>query len=93
LSVVDNAVVIADEGTYLVSYFSAGSVPTGIFTTTLYRNGSAIPNENLAQPDSAGVASKTAVLSLSAGDTLSLYNTSSEQASLSNTSITVLKLA
>ena len=93
LSVVDNAVVIADAGTYLVSYYSAGSVPTGDFTTALYSNGSAITNENLVQPNSAGAASKTSVLSLGAGTTLSLYNTSDAQASLSNASLTVLKLA
>ena len=93
MSVSDNSVVISEEGVYLVSFYVGGSVPTNEFNTTLYLNGSAIPDETLIQSNSAGAASKTILLNLDAGDTLSLYNTSATQATISNASLTVLKLA
>ena len=93
MSVSDNSVVISEEGVYLVSFYVGGSVPTNEFNTTLYLNGSAIPDETLTQSNSAGAASKTILLNLDAGDTLSLYNTSATQATISNASLTVLKLA
>ena len=93
MTVSDNAVNITEDGSYLVSYFIGGSVPTNEFIVSLYLNGVAIANENIVQSNSAGAASKTIVLNLSAGDTLSLYNTSATEATLSAASITVLKVA
>ncbi len=93
MTVSDNEVVINEDGSYLVSYFVSGSVPTNEFITALYLNGSPITSENIVQSNSAGAASKTILLNLSTGDTLSLYNTSATEATLSSASITVLKVA
>jgi hypothetical protein len=93
MTVSDNAVNITEDGTYLVSYFVGGSVPTNEFITALYLNGSAITGENIVQSNSAGAASKTVLLNLSAGDNLSLYNTSGTDATLSGASITAVKVA
>ncbi len=93
MSVADNAIVIGEEGSYLVSYYTAGSVPTNEFITSLYLNGTQITNETIVQSNSAGAASKTILLTLAEGDTLSLYNTSATEATLSGASITVLKVA
>lgn len=92
LSVVNNEVSVADAGSYLVSYFTNGSVATGDFSTTLYLNDTAIVNEEIILTDSSGAGSKTILLNLSAGDTLALYNTSDTDATLSGASLTVLKL-
>lgn len=93
MTVSDNAVNITEDGVYLVSYYVGGSVPTNEFITSLYLNGSPIAGESIVQSNSAGAASKTILLSLSDGDTLSLYNTSATEATLSNASLTVVKLA
>ena len=93
LSVSDNAVVVSEDGTYLVSYYVGGSVPTNEFIATLYLNGAPITNENIVQSNSAGAASKTILLTLNSGDELSLYNTSETEATLSAAAITVLKVS
>ena len=93
LTVSDNEVNITEDGTYLVSYYVGGSVPTNEFITSLYLNGAQIANQTIVQSNSAGAASKTVLLNLSAGDSLALYNTSTSEATLSNASITVLKVA
>ena len=93
MSVSDNAVNVTEDGTYLASYFVGGSVPTNEFITALYLNGAPITGETIVQSNSAGAASKTILLNLSAGDTLSIYNTSATEATLSGASITVLKVA
>lgn len=93
MSVSGNAVNITEAGSYLVTYFSSGSVPTGEMSTSLYLNDAIITNESIIQADSAGAGGKTILLNLSAGDTLSIYNTSTETASLTGASITVLKIA
>ena len=93
MSVTDNDVTFSEAGTYLISYFSNGSVATGDFSTSLYLNDSPISGESIVQSNSAGAGSKTILLSVSAGDTLSLYNTSATEATLSSASITALKLA
>ncbi len=93
MTVSDNAVNITEDGTYLVSYYVGGSVPTNEFVVSLYLNGTAVINENIVQSNSAGAASKTILLNLTSGDTLSLYNTSASEATLSDASITVLKIA
>ncbi len=92
MSVSDNSVVIGEEGTYLVSYYTAGSVPTNEFITSLYLNGSTITGETIVQSNSAGAASKTILLALAEGDALSLYNTSATEATLSSASLTLVKL-
>ena len=93
MSVTDNAVNIAEAGTYLVSFFTNGSVPTGEFSTSLYQNGTALAGESIIISDSAGAGSKTILVNASAGDTLSIYNTSAETATLLGASLAVLKLA
>lgn len=93
MTVANNAVTLTESGTYLVSYYSAGSVPTNEFVTSLYRNGAVITGETIVQSNSAGAASKTIIITAAAGDTLSLYNTSATEATLSGAAITVLKLA
>ena len=92
MTVVDNEVNITEAGTYLISYFTDGSVATGDYITSLYLNDSAVANESL-NVGTDGIASKTILLSLNAGDTLALYNTSTSDAAVDNASITVLKLA
>lgn len=87
-----NNVTLNEDGVYLVSYYSAGSVETGNFITSLYLNDSALSGETIIN-DLSGASSKTIVLTASAGDTLSLYNTSASQATLSGASISVVKLA
>ena len=93
MTVSDNSVNITEDGTYLVSYYVGGSVPTNEFITSLYLNDAVISGENIVQSNSAGAASKTILLTLSAGDSLSLVNTSATEATLSAASLTVLKLA
>lgn len=93
MSVTDNDVTFSEAGTYLISYFSNGSVATGDFSTSLYLNDAIITGESIIFDDSVGAGSKTILLSVSAGDTLSLYNTSATEATLSSASITALKLA
>lgn len=93
LTTQDNAVVIGEDGVYLVSYYSSGSVANGELITSLYLNGAPILNESIIQTDSAGAGSKTAVISLNSGDELSLYNTSAVDATLNSASITVLRLS
>jgi len=93
MTVSNNAISVTEEGTYLVSFYVGGSVPTNEFNTTLYLNGAAIAGETIVQSNSAGAAGKTILINLSSGDALSLVNTSATEATLSNASITVLKLA
>ena len=93
MTVTNNEVVINEDGSYLVSYFVGGSVPTNEFIVSLYLNGAPITNENIVQSNSAGAASKTIVLNLTSGDSLSVYNTSETEATLSAASITVLKVS
>jgi hypothetical protein len=93
MNVSNNEVIINEDGSYLISYYVGGSVPTNEFITALYLNGTPITNENIVQSNSAGAASKTILLNLSASDTLSIYNTSATEASLSSASITALKVS
>ncbi len=92
ISVLDNAVTLSEDGVYLVSYSSSGDVPTGDFVTSLYLNGSALTGETIVQSNGAGAGSKTIVIDATAGDELSLYNTSASPSTLSSASITVVKL-
>ena len=93
MSVSGSSVNITEAGTYLVSFFANGSVPTGDFSTSLYQNGVALAGETIIIDDSTGAGSKTVLVNASAGDTLSIYNTSAETATLSGASLVVLKLA
>jgi len=92
ISVLDNAVTLSEDGVYLVSYFSSGDVPAGDFVTSLYLNGSALTDETIVQSNGAGAGSKTIVIDATAGDELSLYNTSARPSTLTGASITVVKL-
>jgi hypothetical protein len=93
MTVTANAVNISEDGTYLVSFYASGVVTSGELSTSLYLNDTALADETIVQPDSSGAASKTILLNLDAGDTLSLYNTSTIVATLSGASLTVVKLA
>ena len=93
MTVSDGSINVTDAGVYLVSYYVGGSVPTNEFVTQLYLNGAPVTNEQIVQSNSAGAASKTILLSIPAGSTLSLYNTSATEATLSGASLTVLKIA
>ena len=88
-----NEITLTEAGSYLVSYYTEGSVATGDYETSLYLNGVAIPDESITFVDSSGAGSKTILLNTEAGDTLSIYNTSDTDATVNNASITVLKVA
>ena len=93
MSVSADAVNITENGVYLVSLFANGSsADAGDFSVALYQNGTAVTDENIIITG-GGAGSKTILLSAVAGDTLSLYNTSASQATLSGASLTVLKLS
>ncbi len=93
MSVSANAVNLPEAGTYLVSFYTAGSVPTNEFITTLYLNGAPLADESIVQSNSAGSASKTILVTVEGASTLSLYNTSDTEATLSGAALTVLKTA
>ena len=93
MTVSGNSINFTESGSYLVSYFSDGASVAGSFITSLYLNGIAIANESITQNDGVGAGSKTILLNLTAGDTLSLYNGSASNANLEGASITVLKVA
>ena len=95
MSVVNNSVTLADAGSYLVSYQADGSGSTVDNTVSLYQNGAILADETLylSNATERGSASKTVIVNASAGDTLSLYNTSGEALAVNDASITVVKLA
>ena len=96
MSVANNAVTVTNEGYYLITYFVNGSVPSGDMTTALYLNGSPVSGETITLGNTAGnnqAASKTVLLNVPAGGTLSLYNTSAQTATLTGAGLTVLKTA
>ncbi len=94
LSVNANAVSIPEAGSYLVTYYAGGAGTTGSNTVALYQDGAAIPNESIIISNDAvsGSASRTAVINTTAPATLSLYNTSGEELTLTGASLSVLKL-
>lgn len=93
MTVADNAITLTEAGSYLVSYYSAGTAGTTDLTTALYLNGSAVADESIVEPGGSGASSKTILINASAGDALSIYNLSAQEAILSGASITVLKVA
>ena len=93
MSVVNNAVEIAEDGVYLISFFADGDVATDDFNVSLYVNDAPVVNESLTFPGISGLGSKTILYSLSSGDSVALYNTSTQTATLSSASLTLLRLA
>ena len=93
MGVIDNAVNITETGVYLVSYFANGEVTANDFDVSLYLNDTPVTNETLTFSGTSGLGSKTILLSLSAGDVVSLNNTSGSTANISGASLTLLKLA
>lgn len=93
MTVTGNEITLTEAGSYLISYYTEGSVATGDYETSLYLNGVAIPDESITFVGSSGAGSKTILLNTAAGDTLSIYNTSDTDATVNNASITVLKVA
>ena len=92
MSVSGNAVNVSEAGYYLVSYSVSSSTDGNQFVATLYLNGAPVADENIIPADDASTSSKTILLSIPAGSTLALYNTSANEATLSSASLTLLKL-
>ncbi len=95
MSVSGNAVNITESGTYLVSYFVNGAVPTGDLSYSLYQNGVAVPGEEITLANDANElsgASKSVLLNLTAPTTLSVYNTSVDTATIDSATITAVKM-
>ena len=93
MSVTDNEIVINESGVYLISYFANGFVASGNFTLSLYLNGSVFVGDTISVNSLSGALSKTILMNLTAGDTLSIYNSSIDTATTIGASITALKLA
>ena len=90
MSVVDNAVTVADAGTYLVSYFYQNEPEKQNASVSLYLNGAPVANEVLLDESSA---SRTILLDLAAGDAIAIYNTSATATDFASASITAVKIA
>ena len=93
MSVSGSSVNLPEAGVYLVSYSVNGSVPTGDLSTSLYLDGTPITGETLtvtSAGDSAS-ASKVILVETTGAGSLSIFNTSTETATISNASLTVLK--
>ena len=95
MSVSNNAVNLADAGTYIVSFSVDGSTTAENLSATLYLNGAPITNESVIESSNGALASasKTALITTTGASTLSIYNTSTADATLNNASIMVLKTA
>lgn len=94
LSVSTDGVVLPEAGTYLVSYQISGISATGAITVALYLDGVAIAGETLSLPSAGATASasKTILLTTTAGGTIALYNVSDEEITIADAGITVLRL-
>lgn len=96
MSVTGSAVTIGQSGTYLVNYGFSGNTTESINgTLTLYRNGSAIANESVTQSTDTTVqnARRTSLITLTAGDTIALHNTTTTAINLTDATLLLLKLA
>lgn len=96
MTVSGDAVNLPSAGTYLVSYFVDGSVADGDLSLSLYLNGAQATGETIVitnTANSSSAASKTILLTTTGAGTLSLYNTSAGDATLSGATLTVLKTA
>ena len=92
MNVINNAVDITEDGFYLISYSAFGSVADQTeFETSLYVNDTPVANESLTFVNGEGGGSKTILLSLSSGDSVAIYNTSTSTATLTGASILVAK--
>ena len=95
-TVSNNAITFAEAGYYLVTYSANGSVSSGTFSVSLYENDVEIAGETLLLSTSANETSqgsKTIIYNPTAGDSISLYNTSANTATINGAAITVVKLA
>lgn len=95
MSVSANAINLPAAGLYLVSYFANGSVPSDNMVTSLFFNGTQVPNEsitlaNTASSQSAG--SKTILYNANGAGTLSVRNTSSQTVTSTGAGLTVLRI-
>ena len=95
MSVAANEINVTETGDYLITFSVNGSVPTDTLIASLYLNGAPITNETITLSSAGDVVSgsKTVLIPVTAGDTISIYNNSTETASISNASITILKTA
>ena len=97
MSVTDNSISITESGVYLVSYSLTGTPGDGgtDLSVSLYQNAVAVPNETISVDTTTEEenVSRTILLSLSAGDLLSIYNTSDSTITLGSATLTVLRLA
>ena len=97
MSVTNNSVSITESGVYLVSYSLTGTPGDGgtDLSVSLYQNAVAVPNETISVDTTTEEenVSRTILLSLSAGDLLSIYNTSDSTITLGSATLTVLRLA
>ncbi len=94
-SVSANAVNLPEAGTYLVSYFVNGSTTTDPLSVSLYLDGAPLAGEVIQISDATtpSSGSKTVLVNTTGAGTLSLYNTSTDTATLSSATLTVLKTA
>lgn len=97
MSVTDNSISITESGVYLVSYSLSGTPDAGgsDLSVSLYNNAVAVPNETISVDTTTEEESisRTILLSLTAGDLLSIYNTSDSTITLGSATLTVLRLA
>ena len=92
----NNAVNLPEAGSYLVSYSANGSVPTDDFSFSLYLNDGLIAGQTVViTPVTGGSAqgSNTVLVNVTGASTLSVYNTSTQTATISGVGLTVLKTA
>lgn len=76
-------------GTYLINY-SANNTGGTATTLSLYRNGAAVTGQSATGTGNLG---GTSILTVSDGDTIALYNTGADTATLTNAGIAAVKLA
>ena len=90
LSVTTEGIVLPEAGTYLVSYFANSTSPAS--TVSLYLDGVAIAGETLSLTANS-TASKTVIITTTAGGNLSIYNTTGAEITVTDAGITVLRLS
>ncbi len=90
MSVGANAVTLSEAGYYLVSYYLTGTSSSVDYS--LYLNGTAI-STILDSEATVTTVSKTLLINASAGSSLTLINTGDTSLAITDTGITVLKVA
>ena len=95
MSVVGNSIILPEAGDYLITYSINGSTPTGTLVASLYLDGVPISGETITLSSAGDIVSgsRTVLIYTSSASTLSLYNISSEDASVVSANLTVLKTA